>query len=147
MCSTNPPTSRSALTTTTKAAHLVVHAAGCLLLLAFARVPDSCLVLSSERRHRCSLTAATQEYVDKFDPATGKTYKDRIALLALLRFVKTEQRVVVVSTHLTRNPEDPKMDALRAKQIGQVLRKITEFTVANKCVDDTPVVLAGDLNA
>jgi len=89
----------------------------------------------------------TAEYVDKVDPATGKTYKDRIALVALLRFIGSEQRVVIVSTHLTRNPEDPKMDALRAKQIGQVLRKITEFTVANKCFDDTPVVLAGDLNA
>jgi len=55
--------------------------------------------------------------------------------------------VVVVSTHLTRNPEDPKMDALRAKQIGQVLRKITEFTRSHGCVDDAPVVLAGDLNA
>ena len=32
----------------------------------------------------------------------------------------TQQRVLVVSTHLTRNPEDPSMDALRAKQIGQV---------------------------
>ena len=108
---------------------------------------DGCCLAWKRHIFTLDKPADVEEYVDKFDPASGKTYKDRIALLALLRFAGTDQRVVVVSTHLTRNPEDPKMDALRAKQIGQVLRKITEFTVQHGCVNDTPVILAGDLNA
>ena len=76
------------------------------------------------------MPTVTEEYVDKYDPASGKTYKDRIALLALLRFVGSEQRVVVVSTHLTRNPEDPKMDALSAKQIGQARRPLVIVRIA-----------------
>ena len=108
---------------------------------------DGCCIAWKRHMFVLDKPAAIEEYVDKYDPATGKTYKDRIALLNLLRFIGTEQKVCVVSTHLTRNPEDPKMDALRAKQIGQVLRKITEFTVEHGCVHDTPVVLAGDLNA
>jgi len=108
---------------------------------------DGCCIAWKRHVFTLDKPAAVEEYVDRYDPVRQKTYKDRIALLTLLRFVSSEQRVVVVSTHLTRNPEDPKMDALRAKQIGQVLRKITEYTITHDCLNDAPVVLAGDLNA
>jgi len=108
---------------------------------------DGCCIAWKRSLFELDQPAVTVEYVDKYDPVRQKTYKDRIALLALLRFKGSSQRVLVVSTHLTRNPEDPSMDALRAKQIGQVLRQITEFSVKVGCLDDAPVVLAGDLNA
>mmetsp|Transcript_9291 Transcript_9291/g.20710 ORF Transcript_9291/g.20710 Transcript_9291/m.20710 type:complete len:608 (+) Transcript_9291:115-1938(+) len=108
---------------------------------------DGCCIAWKRHMFTLDKPVGVEEYIDRYDPVNGQFYKDRIALLALLRFIGSEQRLLVVSTHLTRNPEDPKMDALRAKQIGQVLRKITEYAVEHDCVDDAPVVLAGDLNA
>jgi len=108
---------------------------------------DGCCIAWKRSLFQLESPMAVEEYVDRYDPVKKRTYKDRIALLALLRFKGTSQKVLVVSTHLTRNPEDPAMDALRAKQIGQVLRRISEFTAELGCLDSTPVVLAGDLNA
>ena len=108
---------------------------------------DGCCIAWKRHLFVVDAPTAVEEYVDRYDAATNKTYKDRIALLVLLRLKGTSQSVLVVSTHLTRNPEDPKMDSLRAKQIGQVLRRITTFTAEQACTQHTPVVLAGDLNA
>ena len=108
---------------------------------------DGCCIAWKRGLFELQQPGVVEEYVDKYDPVRKKTYKDRIALLALLKFKGTSQSVLIVSTHLTRNPEDPKMDSLRAKQIGQVLRRIAEFTIKSDCLDDAPVVLAGDLNA
>ena len=101
------------------------------------------------KRHIFELcSSVVEQYVDRYDPVTKKTYKDRIALMGLLRFRSfPARRVMVVSTHLTRNPEEPKMDALRAKQIGQVLRKLTEVCAEHGITHEVPVVVAGDLNA
>jgi len=85
------------------------------------------------------------EFVDKMCPKEGKVYKDRIAVIALLRSRISKRRVCVASTHLQRNPEDPTQDMLRARQVGQVLRALVEFTSQHSAVD-VPVVLTGDLN-
>lgn len=85
------------------------------------------------------------EYVDKYDPVTKRTYKDRIALIVLLKAEVTGQHVCFVSTHLQRNPEDPTQDMLRARQVGQVIRELGEFTKSLNC-EEAPVVLSGDLN-
>eukprot|EP00930_Biecheleria_cincta_P044453 TRINITY_DN30571_c0_g1_i2.p1 TRINITY_DN30571_c0_g1~~TRINITY_DN30571_c0_g1_i2.p1 ORF type:complete len:628 (+),score=110.60 TRINITY_DN30571_c0_g1_i2:28-1884(+) len=85
------------------------------------------------------------EYVDKYCQVTKKTYKDRIALMVLLQVEMTGQSLCFVSTHLQRNPEDPKQDMLRARQVGQVLRELGAFASLHSC-EDAPVVLSGDLN-
>jgi Ca2+-binding EF-hand superfamily protein/mRNA deadenylase 3'-5' endonuclease subunit Ccr4 len=85
------------------------------------------------------------EYCDKLDLQTGKSQKDRIALMTLLRTRLTGQIICFVSTHLQRNPEDPKQDHLRARQVGQVIRTLASFAVANDALD-APVLFAGDLN-
>lgn len=85
------------------------------------------------------------EFVDKMCPKEGKVYKDRIAVIALLRSRISKRRVCVASTHLQRNPEDPTQDMLRARQVGQVLRALVQFTGQYNAVD-VPVVLTGDLN-
>lgn len=85
------------------------------------------------------------EFVDKMCPKEGKVYKDRIAVIALLRSRISKHRICVASTHLQRNPEDPTQDMLRARQVGQVLRALVEFTSQHGALD-VPVVLTGDLN-
>jgi len=91
------------------------------------------------------LSQHSVEYVDKYCPRTQRTWKDRIALLAILRVRLTGSRVCFVSTHLQRNPEDPTQDFLRARQVGQVLRALGEFT-KREGAEDAAVILTGDLN-
>lgn len=56
------------------------------------------------------------------------------------------ERVLVISTHLARNPEDSKMTLLRAKQIAQLMKHLTDFVAKHEAAD-VPVVMMGDLNA
>lgn len=106
---------------------------------------DGCCV--AWRRHTFELVATdTIEYVDKYDPVRKRTFKDRIALITLLRARLTGDCVVFVSTHLARNPEQPEVDRLRARQIGQVVRQLAEFAKKHS-VPEAPVMLTGDLNA
>eukprot|EP00434_Breviolum_minutum_P003820 symbB.v1.2.003361.t1/scaffold186.1/size279346/8 len=85
------------------------------------------------------------EFIDKTCPVQGNTFKDRIALIALLRQKSSRQKICLVSTHLQRNPEDLSQEMLRAKQVGQVLRALVDFA-SKHAVFEVPVVLAGDLN-
>ncbi|CAE8624788.1 unnamed protein product [Polarella glacialis] len=85
------------------------------------------------------------EYVDKYDPVTKRSWKDRIALMVLLRVKMTGHVICFVSTHLQRNPEDPKEDFLRARQVGQVLRELASFTREHRA-EEAAVLLTGDLN-
>eukprot|EP00747_Dinoflagellata_sp_TGD_P044853 gnl/TRDRNA2_/TRDRNA2_143507_c0_seq1.p1 gnl/TRDRNA2_/TRDRNA2_143507_c0~~gnl/TRDRNA2_/TRDRNA2_143507_c0_seq1.p1 ORF type:complete len:490 (-),score=97.73 gnl/TRDRNA2_/TRDRNA2_143507_c0_seq1:27-1397(-) len=87
----------------------------------------------------------------------GKKSKDRTCVLALLELVPNKERasnnedednseaepeqILAVSTHLARNPEDMAMTKVRARQVAQLMRKITQTAV------EAPVVLMGDLNA
>jgi len=73
---------------------------------------------------------------------------DRVALLALLCHVPTNRRLMFVSTHLARNPEDRGKTKERARQIAQILYHITLFAKEHEQEgeEEAPVVLAGDLN-
>ena len=76
--------------------------------------------------------------------ATGKTEKDRVALYALLRHV-TGRRLIFISTHLARNPEDPSQTKSRAKQTAQLLNGLNDFAIEHRALD-APVIFGGDLN-
>ena len=56
------------------------------------------------------------DFVDRHDSETGQTSKDRCALFVLLRHVHSGERVLFISTHLARNPEDFAQTKMRAKQ-------------------------------
>jgi len=91
-----------------------------------------------------SLVAETSfEFVDRVD-AKGREVKDRVGLVALLQHV-TGRELIFVSTHLARNPEDPKQTSSRAKQTAQLLKGLTDFATEHGVLN-APVVLAGDLN-
>ena len=104
---------------------------------------DGCAIFY--RRSVFELVASQpMEFVDKFDPATGRKVKDRIALLALMRH-SSGRRLIFISTHLARNPEDPAQTKSRAKQTAQLMKGVTDFAKVHQAMHD-PVLLAGDLN-
>jgi len=92
------------------------------------------------------LASDVVEYADSYDRNVKKLVRDRIALLSLMRSRVTEDVICFVSTHLARNPEHVQRDSLRGRQIGQVIRGISDF-VQKYHVEDVPCVLTGDLNA
>lgn len=104
---------------------------------------DGCAIVY--RRGIFSLVATHSiEFVDRTDSATGAAVKDRVALLALLKHV-TGRQLIFVSTHLARNPEDPRATKSRAKQAAQLFQGLTEFASEHGALA-TPVVVAGDMN-
>lgn len=90
------------------------------------------------------LGSQAMELVDRIDPATGRKTKDRVGLLALLQHVGG-RRLIFLSTHLARNPEDERQTKSRAKQAAQLLQLLTEFAQAHDALE-VPVILAGDMN-
>jgi hypothetical protein len=88
---------------------------------------DGCCIAWKRSVFQLETEPGAVEYIDRYDATSKEMVKDRIALIALLTMRSNGRsngrRVVVVSTHLTRNPEDPRLDQLRAKQIGQVLHR------------------------
>mmetsp|Transcript_1728 Transcript_1728/g.4252 ORF Transcript_1728/g.4252 Transcript_1728/m.4252 type:complete len:539 (-) Transcript_1728:31-1647(-) len=97
------------------------------------------------------------DFVDSFKDNCGKRepHRDRCALLALLKLKGAEHsadwysgHILVVSTHLARNPESEVQDKLRANQVRQLLVRLTRFEQLHPGeMRDTPIVLAGDMNA
>ena len=55
--------------------------------------------------HHLSCVSCAQ-FVDKVDPKSGKTYKDRVGLIVLLKHCSGRQ-LVFVSTHLHATPRTP----------------------------------------
>jgi len=92
------------------------------------------------------LASDVVEYADYYDSGLKLNMKDRIALLSLMRSRLTQDVICFVSTHLARNPEHVSKDSLRGRQIGQVIRGISDF-VHKHHAEDVPCVLTGDLNA
>ena len=71
---------------------------------------------------------------------------DRTLLLTLLRFKRNpEQRVLVATTHLARNPEKREQTLPRGYQYGLLFRELLEFAEAHDAQDE-PVIITGDLN-
>ena len=84
------------------------------------------------------------EFIDRADPVTGRTYKDRVCIFALLQ-TTCGQRMLFLSTHLARNPDDPTMDRIRVRETAQLLYALTAFAREHGAID-APVVMAGDFN-
>jgi len=98
------------------------------------------------RRHLFELIDQDHlEFVDRADPETGRTSKDRCALFVLLRHLHSSERMIFISTHLARNPEDCAQTKMRAKQAAALFQKLTPFAAHHDALD-APVILAGDLN-
>eukprot|EP00756_Hemistasia_phaeocysticola_P052145 Hpha_TRINITY_DN2734_c0_g1::TRINITY_DN2734_c0_g1_i1::g.110315::m.110315 len=97
------------------------------------------------RRCRFELIAASGEnIVDGM--RGGREVKDRICIAALLRMRYWQQNVLVVSTHLARNPEEKRQEWLRARQIGHMMRFVGQFAEQHGALN-APVVIAGDMNS
>lgn len=85
------------------------------------------------------------EFTDSVQ-ADGREMKDRICLMALLRHKSTGTTLVVISTHLARDPDDEKKTLIRARQLSQLMQSLTDFTLKFDATE-APVILMGDLNA
>eukprot|EP00927_Polykrikos_kofoidii_P060004 TRINITY_DN55087_c0_g1_i1.p1 TRINITY_DN55087_c0_g1~~TRINITY_DN55087_c0_g1_i1.p1 ORF type:complete len:824 (-),score=170.47 TRINITY_DN55087_c0_g1_i1:41-2512(-) len=85
-----------------------------------------------------------------FDDSTGpsaQSQADRSCVIVLLAFVANPRsRVIVVSTHLARNPESTDQTKVRARQAAQLMKNLTDFASRFEA-DDVAVVWMGDLNA
>jgi len=90
-------------------------------------------------------TYEAHDFLDDID-TKGREKKDRSCLLVLLRWRSDSSPLVMISTHLARNPEDRAQTAVRVRQVTQMLLWLTEFTNVHH-VRDAPVILLGDLNA
>ena len=97
-----------------------------------------------------------EEFIDFVDSVEGtrspsegqrglRERKDRCALAVLLRSRRSSNRIIVLSTHLARNPEDAKKDTLRVRQLAQLFRMLSMFSHKYNALGE-PVVLAGDMN-
>lgn len=78
--------------------------------------------LTARAAHTCAPRPQDSiEFVDREDPVTKKKQKDRVGLLAFFRHV-SGRKVIFISTHLARNPEDERQTKSRAKQAAQLLQ-------------------------
>lgn len=83
---------------------------------------------------------------------TVPSFGDRVALLALVRHIESGRRLIFISTHLARNPEDPNKTKDRARQMAQLLYQLTRFATEHNAMEEdksenaVPVMIAGDMN-
>lgn len=84
-------------------------------------------------------------FVDGSDDK-GRMKQDRCCLMILLRWKVTQDSLVVISTHLAKDPDNRAQTALRVRQVTQLMESLTDFTHDHNAVD-APVILMGDLNA
>jgi len=85
------------------------------------------------------------DFVDGSDDK-GREKRDRSCLMTLLRWRACGTNLVVVSTHLAKDPENRAQTAIRVRQVTQLMEYLTEFTNLHQAAD-APVILLGDLNA
>lgn len=72
---------------------------------------------------------------------------DRTCLFALLRFRHDPSTLMLIATtHLARNPENPRQIWSRGYQYGLLFRELLGFAERHAALD-APVILTGDLNA
>lgn len=103
---------------------------------------DGCGIFWKTSRFRLVASDAL-EFVDGVD-ATGAAVKDRVGLMVLLEHV-SGAKLIFVSTHLARNPEDEHQTTRRVRQAAQLFQRLTEFAARHDAMAH-PVMLAGDLN-
>ena len=72
---------------------------------------------------------------------------DRTCMLALLRYRRDPSTLMLIATtHLARNPENPRQIWSRGYQYGLLFRELLGFAEKHAALD-APVILTGDLNA
>ncbi|CAE7538806.1 rlmE [Symbiodinium natans] len=79
----------------------------------------------------------------------GREKRDRSCVMVLLKWRVANQHIlplVVVSTHLAKDPYNKAQTAIRVRQVTQIMASLTEFTAKHQA-RHCPVVLLGDLNA
>jgi len=57
-----------------------------------------------------------------------------------------DNRVIFVSTHLARNPENEQQNLIRIRQVCELMLELRKFASRHQCMH-VPVVVAGDWNA
>jgi exonuclease III len=76
--------------------------------------------------------------------------KDRVALMGLFQMHHVmdgeDDRVIFVSTHLARNPEDEKQNEIRIRQVSELMIELRMFANTHDALN-VPVIVAGDWNA
>lgn len=98
------------------------------------------------RRSKFDLVAwEGMDFVDGNDKH-GRETRDRSCLIVLLRWRGATQNLVVMSTHLAKDPDNRSQTAIRVRQVSQLVEGLTEFTAIHEA-SDAPVILLGDLNA
>lgn len=78
----------------------------------------------------------------------GREKRDRSCLMVLLKWKTAGNNVaplVVVSTHLAKDPYNKAQTAIRVRQVTQIMATLTSFTGQYQA-RDSPVILLGDLN-
>lgn len=106
--------------------------------------PDGCGVFW--RRSKFEMVSwLGVDLVDGSD-AQGREYRDRSCVLLLLRFRACRRSLVIVCTHLAKDPDNRAQTAIRVRQVTQIMQSLTAFTKEHE-VTDAPVILCGDLNS
>ncbi|CAE8705895.1 unnamed protein product, partial [Polarella glacialis] len=101
---------------------------------------------------RSKFTLAARYGFDMVDGSDqqGREKRDRSCLMVLLKWRTggncSSPPLVVVSTHLAKDPYNKAQTAIRVRQVTQIMASLTEFTTKHGAAD-SPVVLLGDLNA
>jgi len=87
------------------------------------------------------------DMVDDVD-SNGLHKRDRSCLMVILRWRSCigAAPLVVVSTHLAKDPDNRAQTAIRVRQVTQIMEGLMEFTQLHQA-EDAPVILMGDLNA
>eukprot|EP00933_Yihiella_yeosuensis_P084934 TRINITY_DN99681_c0_g1_i1.p1 TRINITY_DN99681_c0_g1~~TRINITY_DN99681_c0_g1_i1.p1 ORF type:complete len:532 (-),score=99.31 TRINITY_DN99681_c0_g1_i1:177-1595(-) len=79
----------------------------------------------------------------------GRLKRDRSCLMVVLKWQghpESTPPLVVVSTHLAKDPYNAAQTRIRVRQVAQIMASLTEFTREHGATE-SPVVLCGDLNA
>jgi len=106
--------------------------------------PDGCGMFW--RRSKFVLLASQGvDFVDGND-GQGRETRDRSCLMVLLQFATCSKKLVVVSTHLAKDPDSKAQTAIRVRQVSQLIEHLTRFTEDHEATE-VPVILLGDLNA
>jgi len=76
--------------------------------------------------------------------------KDRVALMGLFQMHHAmdgeDDRLIFVSTHLARNPEDETQNEIRIRQVSELMIELRMFANTHDALN-VPVIVAGDWNA
>jgi len=92
-----------------------------------------------------SIASCSIDFMDAID-SKGRETRDRCCVMVLLRWRASGSPLVVVSTHLAKDPDNRAQTAIRVRQVSQLVEGLSSFT-ESEGVCDAPVILLGDLNA